>query len=194
MTRPRRIAFLAFPQLTVLDLVGAYDALRRVGPMGIDPPVRCHVVGTEPEIDDGSGLRFHPESVYPDPAGFDLLVVPGGMGTRALAEDARCIEWLRAWGSDRPLASVCTGSLLLGRAGHLRGLRATTHHAALEELRPWCGEVLADRRVVDEGRVVTAAGVSSSLDLGLHLVERYWGAAARARIARQMEYRDHGTA
>jgi transcriptional regulator GlxA family with amidase domain len=84
---------------------------------------------------------------------------------------------------------VCTGALLIGKAGHLEGLRATTHHNAFDLLRPLCREVVTDRRIVDEGRVVTAAGVTSALDLGLHLVGKFWGDEARARIAAQIEYR-----
>src|SRR5207249_9613038 len=94
-------------------------------------------------------------------------------------------------GEERPLASVCTGALLLGRAVYLRGLRATTHHRAYDLLRPFCREVITDARVVDEGRVVTAGGVASSLDLGLYLVEKFWGAEARQKIAAQMEYRSY---
>jgi cyclohexyl-isocyanide hydratase len=86
---------------------------------------------------------------------------------------------------------VCTGALLLGRAGYLRDLRATTHHRAFDLLRPLCREVVTDRRIVDEGRVVTAGGVASSLDLGLYLVEKYWGSPAREKIAAQMEYRGY---
>jgi cyclohexyl-isocyanide hydratase len=83
--------------------------------------------------------------------------------------------------------SVCTGSLLLGAAGFLRGLTATTHPSALKELEPYCDQVVR-QRIVDQGAVVTAGGVSTSIDLGLHLVERLAGAEARARVARQMDY------
>jgi cyclohexyl-isocyanide hydratase len=186
---PRRIALLAFPRLTFLDLIGVYDALRRLAPMEIDRDVKVRIVGTEKEIVDDSGLVVRPDAVYEDLAGFDLLFCPGGYGTRTLVTDARLIDYLKSWGDRRPLASVCTGSLLLGAAGHLRGLRATTHHRALDALRPFCREVVGDRRIVDEGRVVTAGGVASSLDLGLYLVEKWWGAAARQTIAEQMEYR-----
>jgi len=186
---PKRLALLAFPQLTLLDLIGAYDALRRVPGMGVDPDVRLTLVGTEPEIVDERGLAIRPDVVYPDLAPFDLLYVPGGIGTRALMQEPRFVEWLGTWGATRPAASVCTGALLLGSAGFLRGLRATTHHRAFEVLRPLCREVVTDRRIVDEGRIVTAGGVASSLDLGLYLVEKYWGADARTCIAAQMEYR-----
>jgi cyclohexyl-isocyanide hydratase len=185
----KRIAFLVFPRLTVLDFVGGYDALRRVAAMGVDPEVTHRVIGTEREIVDDSGLVVKADAVYEDLAGFDLLYVPGGFGTRTLVDDARFMAYLRSWGNHRPIVSVCTGALLLGAAGYLKGKRATTHHAAYDLLRPHCAEVIIDRRIVDEGQVVTAGGVSSSLDLGLYLVERFWGRAAREKIAAQMAYR-----
>ncbi len=189
MGAPRRIGFLVFPRLTLLDLIGVHDALRRLAPMGIDPEVTLRVIGTEGAIADEAGLHIIPDSVYEDLAPLDLLVVPGGLGTRRLLEDPRCIGYLRGWSDRKPLASVCTGSLLLGKAGVLAGLRATTHHGSFDLLRPFCREVVTDERVVDEGRVVTAAGVTSALDLGLHLVAKFWGDEARRRIAAQMEYR-----
>ena len=188
---PKRIAFLVFPRLTFLDFVGAYDALRRVATMSIDPAVTHRIIGTEAEIADETGLVMKPDAVYEDLAPFDLLYVPGGLGTRLLMDDRRLIDYLRTWGAERPLASVCTGALLLGRAGYLRELRATTHHRAYDLLRPLCREVVTDRRIVDEGRVVTAGGVTSALDLGLYVVEKFWGADARVKIAAQMEYRSY---
>ena len=184
----RRIAFLAFPRLTLLDLVGVYDALRRVGPMRPAGEVTHRIIGTARELEDESGFRMTADGVYEELAPFDLLVVPGGFGTRTLIDDPRCVDYVRGWGVERPIASVCTGALLLGKAGHLEGLRATTHHNAFDLLRPLCREVVTDERVVAEGRVVTAGGVTSALDLGLHLVEKFWGSEVRKRIATQMEY------
>ncbi len=89
------------------------------------------------------------------------------------------------WGSERPLASVCTGSLLLGKAGYLAGRRAITHHNAFELLGPFCRKVVTDQRIVDEGQVVTAAGVESALDLGLYLVEKLCSAVYRVEDARE---------
>lgn len=193
MSAPKRIALLAFPRLTFLDLIGVYDALRRLAPMEIDRSVSVRVIGTEPEIVDDSGLVVRPDSVYENLAAFDLLFLPGGFGTRTLMHDAKFVDYLKTWGDTRPLASVCTGSLLLGAAGYLRGLRATTHHRARDDLRPLCREVVSDRRIVDEGRIVTAGGVAASLDLGLYLVEKWWGVPARDKIAAQMEYRAYTT-
>ena len=189
--RIKRIAFLVFPQMTFLDLVGAYDALRRIAMMGIDPEVTHRIIGTDADVVDETGLTVKPDSVYEDLAPFDLLYVPGGIGTRRLMHDERLIAYLKTWPADKALASVCTGALLIGRAGYLEGRRATTHHRAYDLLRPYCREVVTDQRIVDEGRVVTAGGVSSSLDLGLYLVERHWGAPAREQIAAQMEYRGY---
>jgi cyclohexyl-isocyanide hydratase len=190
----KRIAFFVFPRMTFLDLIGGYDALRRVAGMSIDPEVTHRMIGTEVQVEDDSGLVVRADGVYENLSGFDLLYVPGGFGTRTLMDDRRCVDYLKSWGTERPVASVCTGALLLGKAGHLTGLRATTHHDAFELLRPLCGEVVTDRRIVDEGRVVTAGGVASALDLGLYLVEKFWGEAARERIAAQMEYRGYSAA
>jgi cyclohexyl-isocyanide hydratase len=185
----QRIAFLAFPGLTLLDLVGAYDVLRRVPLMGIDPRVTHRIIGTKIALEDETGFAFHPDSVMEDLKRYDLLVVPGGLGTRRLMGDERFLDYLGSWGKSKTLASVCTGSLLLGRAGYLKGRRATTHAGSYDVLEPMCKEVARGERVVDEGPVVTAGGVTASIDLGLHLVDRFWGSEARERIAGVMEYR-----
>lgn len=190
----KRIAFFVFPGLTLLDLVGAYDSLRRVALMGIDPEVTHRIIGTQSEIADETGMKFAPDAVYGDLSGFDLLYVPGGLGTRRLMGDDWCIDYLKRWGTERPIASVCTGALLLGKAGYLQGKRATTHHNAYELLAPYCREVVREGRIVDEGNVITAGGVASALDLGLYLVERFWGEKARERITQQMEYRAYALA
>jgi cyclohexyl-isocyanide hydratase len=184
-----KIAYLVFPRMTLLDHVGPNDALRRVATMVIDPNVTQRVIGTADKIVDESGNVLLPDGVYEDLAPYDLLIVPGGFIARSLVDDARLIAYLKSWGRARPIASVCTGSLLLGKAGFLEGKKATTHHTAFGILRLYAGEVVTDRRVVDEGNVVTAGGVTSGIDLGLHLVEKFWGAPAREQIARQMEWK-----
>ncbi len=188
---PRRIAFLAYHRLTLLDLVGPYDALRRVAAMGIDASVRHAIIGVGPldgpMVSDETGIDFRVDGVYAPLDDYDLLVVPGGFGSRALMDDVPLLDYLRGWGRERPIASVCTGSLLLGAAGHLEGLAATTHLNSFDELRPFVREV-RDERVVDEGRVITAGGVCAGIDLGLHLCARFWGDEARRTIAKQMNY------
>jgi transcriptional regulator GlxA family with amidase domain len=119
--------------------------------------------------------------------GYDLLYVPGGMGSRPLQHDREFVDWLKTAAPAKFKVSVCTGALLLGAAGFLKGKRATTHPGALKDLEPYCGKVLTDR-IVDEGEVVTGSGVATSLDLGLHVVQRLAGTEARSRIAAQMCY------
>lgn len=118
---------------------------------------------------------------------YDLVVVPGGLGTRALIHDDEFVQWLRTSEPCRLKVSVCTGALLLGAAGFLKNKRATTHPSAFRELEPFCDCVL-DERIVDEDDVITARGVTAGIDLGLHLVERLAGRDARAHIAKQMDY------
>jgi cyclohexyl-isocyanide hydratase len=184
-----KIAFFTFPRMTMLDFVGVYDPLRRLRTMGIDPSVSWRVIGTERIITDDSDTRIEVDSVYETLDSFDLLVVPGGHGARHLEYDTRCIDYLRTWGSTRRIASVCTGALLLGAAGYLRGRRATTHFVLMDRLAVH-GATAVSERIVDDGLVTTAAGVSAALDLGLHLVEQHAGPEARRRIAMQMEYAD----
>ena len=90
----KRIAFLAFPGITLLDLVGAYDALRRVALMGIDRSVTHRIIGTKAVLEDETGFVIHPDAVYEDLRSFDLLVVPGGLGTRRLMHDEHFIDYL----------------------------------------------------------------------------------------------------
>jgi transcriptional regulator GlxA family with amidase domain len=177
-----RVAIFTFPRVTTLDFIGAYDALRRV------EGVTCSLIGTEARVTDEGGLTFETQP-WPDLTPFDLLLVPGGHGTRPLEADMRTLDYLRSWGETKPLASVCTGAMLLGLSGHLKGLRATTHFGSYDRLAPHCAEVIRDVRVVDAGRVVTGGAVSSSLDVGLTLVEKLFGAAERSRVARAMYQR-----
>jgi len=183
------VAFVLFDTLTALDLVGAYDPITRLGSMGFVDDFAwdlCAPEGHETVTDD-RGLRFTADRVGGSLSDYDLLVVPGGHGTDALQHDEAVLEWLRTAEPVPLKASVCTGSILLGAAGFLEGRRATTHPNAYDELRPYCGTVV-DERVVDEGPVVTARGVASGVDLGLHLVGRLAGADVRAAIAEQMDY------
>ncbi len=182
-----KTAFVIFDRMTALDLIGVYDPLTRLKSMDFVPEFSWQMCAFTEEVVDDKGLRFIPDTIAESLAAYDLIVIPGGMGTRSLQHDKAFIEWLRSAEPVRLKTSVCTGALLLGAAGFLTGKRATTHPNAFEELKPYCAAV-EHRRIVDEGSIVTARGVSSSLDLGLHLVERIAGGEARARIAKQMDY------
>ena len=162
--------------------------MTRLKSMGLMPELSWDVCARARRVTDDRGLTFTPDRVGEPLGDYDLLIVPGGFGTRALVDDAAFLGWLRTAAPCGLKASVCTGSLLLGAAGFLEGRRATTHPNAFGELERYCASVV-DERVVDEGDVVTAGGVTSAIDLGLHLVERLAGRETRERIRAQMDYR-----
>jgi transcriptional regulator GlxA family with amidase domain len=182
-----RIAFVLFDGMTALDFVGAYDPLTRLKTMGFRDDLEWDLCARTPEVRDSAGMRILPDRVAEPLDGYNLLYVPGGLPTRKLMLDAEYIGWIQTAAGCPLKTSVCTGSLLLGAAGFLQGLEATTHPSAFEELKLYCATVV-DRRIVDEGNVVTGRGVTSSIDLGLHLVERLAGHDIRERIKRQMDY------
>ena len=175
-----KAAFVVFDRMTSLDFVGFYDPVSRLKSMRIMDDFGRQVV-------DDRGLRLEADAVGEPLGSYDMLFVPGGFGTRHLQHDAGFLDWLKTARAVPLKVSVCTGALLLGAAGFLQGRRATTHPSAYEELEPYCSEVVRER-VVDEGDVITARGVSSAIDMGLHLVQRLAGAEARDRVAAQMDY------
>ncbi len=183
-----RFAFVAFEGMTLLDLVGVLDPLSRLASMGFDPASSTTIVAADRRevwSTDGASLRV--EGVRPPLEAFDVLVVAGGMGTRALERDRAVLAWLETFPANRLVASVCTGAFLLGACGRLRGLRATTHHRHLERLAEH-GATPVEARVVDEGQVVTAGGVTCGIDLGLHLVRRLEGDEVATAVEKQMQY------
>lgn len=180
-------AFIVFDRMTSLDFIGFYDPITRLKSMKILDDFEWRICATTQYVVDDRGLRIEAEAVNERLDSYDMLFVPGGVGTRALQHDRGFIDWLKAARSVPLKVSVCTGALLLGAAGFLQGRRATTHPSAYKELEPYCGVVVRER-VVDEGDIVTARGVSSAIDMGLHLVQRLAGTDARDRIATQMDY------
>lgn len=161
-----RIAIPLFDNFTALDAVGPYEVLSRL------PGAELTFVGetTGPVRTDTRALAITVDATLDEVDAPDVVVVPGGPGTRAMLEPGPLHEWIRAvHATTRWTTSVCTGALILGTAGVLDGLEATTHWGALHELAPLCGTAVGDRRVIAQGKVVTAAGVSSGIDMALWL-------------------------
>ncbi len=187
LVRGTRFAFVAFEGMTLLDLVGVYDPISRISTMGFDATSTCEIIGGHKgRVWAHSGAELMADRARPPLTDFDVVVVPGGASTIVLQQDPTFIDWLRRYPHNRLLASVCTGALLLGAAGRLQGKRATTHHDSWDKLAAF-GAMLVRDRVVDEGQIVTAGGVTSGIDLGLHLVARLEGLEAAQRIAERME-------
>lgn len=182
-----RSAFVIYDGMTTMDFIGVYDALTRLKTMGFREDFAWEVCAATPVVVDGTGLQIVPGRVGRSFAEFDLIIVPGGPGARRRAGDADFVAWLQTASACPQKVSVCSGSLLLGAAGFLRGRRATSHRTAQADLAQYCETVL-DERIVDEGDVITARGVTSSIDLGLYLVERIAGREVREKIQWQMDY------
>ena len=178
------VAFCIYDDMTALDFVGAYDPITRLDRMEFmnlewDVCARTETVQSDQ-------LRFDVDRIAPDLGEYDLVFLPGGYATRDLIHDESFLDWLRTAAPCEYLTSVCTGSLLLGAAGFLDGKRATTHPNAVDTLATYAE--VDDRRVVRDGNVITGRGVSSSIDLGLFLVEMLADAETRDAIATQMDY------
>ena len=164
-----RVAIALFPRNTALDSIGPYEVLQRVP--SIDVVFVGHQRG-EVRTDNGM-LGLICDATFGEVTEPDVLLVPGGVGTRELMIDETVLDWVRAaHRHTRFTTSVCTGSLVLGAAGLLDGLTATTHWAAAGLLEPLGARYVAER-VVEHlpERIITAAGVSSGIDMGLRLVE-----------------------
>jgi putative intracellular protease/amidase len=164
-----QVAIALFPGFTALDAVGPYEVLHRVP--GIDVTFVGHRTG-EVRSDNGM-LALVIDATFAEMPRPDLLVFPGGIGTRSLTKDDEVLGWVReAHTSTRLTTSVCTGSLVLAAAGLLEGLTATTHWSSYGELEAF-GALPVDQRVVEhlDRRIVTAAGVSSGIDMALRLLE-----------------------
>jgi transcriptional regulator GlxA family with amidase domain len=185
------VGILLFDDVEVLDFAGPYEVCSGTLDPARQPYVDVLTIGTGPLITCRGGLRVQPDRTLVDCPALDALIVPGGPGAdeRTPDQDELILPFLRARASGTPtIASVCTGAFLLGRAGLLDGRQATTHSAALAALRaefPAADVVAA--KVVDQGAILSAAGVSSGIDLMLHLFERWFGPAARARAARGLD-------
>ncbi len=189
----RNVAILLFDEVEVLDFAGPFEVFAVAGELHDDSPFRVYTVAaaTGP-IRARNGLSVNPDYCLNDAPPADVLIVPGGIGTRALMHDAVVCDWIAVAAHRAEIVlSVCSGALLLAKAGLLAGLRATTHHAVLDLLREVAPttEVVAGTRYVDNGRIVTAAGVSAGLDASLYVVGRLCGEKVVARTAAYMEYR-----
>jgi transcriptional regulator GlxA family with amidase domain len=178
------IVFVLFDRITALDAVGPYEVLQRL------PGAEVKFIGKErgEYRTDTKSLALVADHALADVTAPDILVMPGGFGTRELVDDKEVVDWVRAVHEQTTwTTSVCTGSLVLGAAGVLDGLDATTHWKELDTLRKY-GARPTLQRVVEQGKVVTAAGVSSGIDMALTLVDRIAGDFAAQAIQLGIEY------
>jgi transcriptional regulator GlxA family with amidase domain len=184
----KTLAFVVYPGLTPLDLVGPLQVLSALAQ--IDPTYRTVVVGaTKETLGTDTPLRIAPSHTFDEvPSPFAVLVPGGGVPTVHAMADERLLAWLRSAAVEAELVtSVCTGSLVLGAAGLLEGKQATTHWM-FRDLLAGLGATPVARRWVADGDVITAAGVSAGIDLALHLVERLAGREVAKTVQFAIEY------
>jgi cyclohexyl-isocyanide hydratase len=179
----RHIGMLIFPRLTQLDMTGPYEVLARLPDTTVDL-----VAATLAPVTTDRGMQIVPTVTYETCPPLDVIMVPGGPGQQDLMEDEAALSFLRRQAAGATyVTSVCTGSLVLGAAGLLKGKRATSHWAAVEHLAA-LGAVPVREKVVIDGNVVTGAGVTSGIDFALSLAAILEGEAVAREIQLQIEY------
>jgi len=193
MNNPRNVAILVFDDVEVLDFAGPYEVFNVASQASSPPPFYVYAVGINDQPVQARGRfvvtpRYSIESC-PQP---DVLVVPGGFGTRPLLKHERLISWMEEQsGKVEWLLSVCTGALLLAKAGLLKNCPATTHHTAFDHLMhlsPTTTVVKDQRYVQSSAKILTSGGISAGIDLALHMVEKLAGSGVHAAVVEEMEY------
>ncbi len=195
--RAKPVGIVLFEEIEVLDFCGPFEVFsatrlneqrRREEPS----PFEVLLVAEKPgPVSTTGNMRVMPHCTFESCPRLDILVVPGGWGTRRELNNPAMLDWLRARaGEVETLTSVCTGSMLLGFAGLLDGLHATTHWRSLDWMRDSFPLVTVayDQHVVEDGRVFTSAGISAGIDMALRVVARYFGEDIARATARHMEY------
>lgn len=192
MIQPIKVGIFLFDEVEVLDFAGPFEVFSIAGRRDNLEPFDVFTLAELPgPILARNGLSINPRYTFSDCPPPDILVVPGGFGTRREMKKSDVVTWVRtASAASRITFSVCTGALVLATAGLLEGLEATTHHLALDELRAVAPNtrVIEDRKVVDTGRIVTSGGISAGINGALSLVARLMGEAAALETAHYMEY------
>jgi len=193
----KRVGIVLFDNIEVLDFCGPFEvftATRLNEEKRLEEPSPFEVVlvaGRSDPVTTTGNMRVIPHYTYENCPRLDVLVVPGGWGTRKELNNPIMLDWLRTRAAEvETLTSVCTGSMLLGFAGLLNGLHATTHWRSLDWMRESFPSVTVhyDKHVVEDGSVLTSAGISAGIDMALKVVARYCGEAVARATAKHMEY------
>jgi cyclohexyl-isocyanide hydratase len=182
-SNPLKVGLVLFPNLTQLDLTGPYEVFTRL------PDTQVYLVAaTLAPVRSERGLTITPDATFEHAPPLDILCVPGGVGVNAMMEDRALLQFLQTQGrTARYVTSVCTGALLLGAAGLLRGYRATTHWLSLDLLPLFGAQTVEERVVIDRNRI-TGGGVTAGIDFGLVMAAELFGPAVAEEIQLMIEY------
>lgn len=188
----KNVVILLFDEVEVLDFAGPFEVFAVADQLQGHTLFNVTTVAlTRATVRAVNGLKVVPDYVIEDCPAPDVVIIPGGVGTRPLLIKPLLLEWLKVKCRRAEIvASVCTGALVLGKAGLLDGQRVTTHHECVDLLREVAPAAIVDpsRRFHDNGRICTSAGISAGIDLCLHLVSRLAGEGVAQATARYMEY------
>src|SRR5512139_87214 len=185
----KRVAFVLFEGAEELDFVGPWEVFTMAGAVTRGDVTAFTVAERAGLVKCAKGLQIFAEHAFDDCPPTDIVVVPGGMATRREVDNPAIISFIKRIDAQAEYTtSVCTGAMLLERAGLLKGLRATTHWSAIPELKATGTATVEGSRFVDNGRVLTSSGVSAGIDMALHLVGRIWGAQVAQTTQKYMEY------
>jgi transcriptional regulator GlxA family with amidase domain len=192
INQKRLVCMVIFDEVEVLDFCGPFEVFSVTGRrQELTPFEVCTVSEEGKPVTARGGLSINPSYSFQNCPRPDILLIPGGMGTRKEMNNPGMLQWLRLNAEKAELIlSVCSGALVLAKAGLLNGLKATTHHGALEELRAIHPEITIDsqERFIDNGRVIVSAGISAGIDMSLHVVARLLGIDQALETARYIEY------
>ncbi len=182
-----KIAFIVFNDLTLLDFAGVYDTITRLKTMKLKNDLSWDICAMSETVRDKHGFKIIPDKAGNNLGRYDAIIVPGGLGTRSLQNDSEFIDWLKTAQNIQYKISICTGSLLLGAAGFLKGKKATTNYLEYETLKQYCGEVV-EERIVEDDDVITSGAVTASIDLGLYLCEKWVSKEAKEKVREAIDY------
>jgi cyclohexyl-isocyanide hydratase len=183
-----KIGILLFPQVEELDFVAPFEVLSYINKIKPDS-TQVILVAEHPEpIAAFNGLKVIPDTTLQQAPQFDIIVIPGGKGRMAAMKNPAICQFVQAQAAQTLYTtSVCTGAFILAEAGLLTNKKATTYHTALAELAAYSVEI-RQQKVVQDGKVITAAGVSSGLELGLYLLKLLFGLELAQEVADKIEY------
>ncbi|MEN9848631.1 MAG: hypothetical protein RL368_1371 [Pseudomonadota bacterium] len=197
MMNRKRLGIIIFDDIEVLDFCGPFEVFsvtrlhEELRQEQVSPFEISLIAQYDKIIVTTGGMKVTPDFTFENCPQLDILVVPGGWGTRREMYNNVLLDFLRQQAANvETLASVCTGALILGNAGLLNGLRATTHWRSLEMMQQLFPQVIVDStsHVVSQGKVITSAGISAGIEMALQLVAQYYGEHTARLTARHMEY------
>lgn len=187
----RKVAIFIFDNVEVLDFAGPFEVFNVTSEELKQNVFEVFTVAEKPMVSARGGLSINPTYTFENCPQPDILIIPGGVGTRPLLKNETVLHWINTTQEKCEfLLSVCTGAMLLGKLGLLDGIPSTTHHTTFDEFRKIAPNtmVIEDKRFVDNGKIVTSGGISAGIDMSLYMVEKLLGREAVEKTVKEMEY------